>query len=540
MIKILRQVANGQNSLRGAAGLLVITLFLSNLLGVVRNYLLTHYIPVTSLDVYYAAFRLPDLIFNLLILGAISSALIPVFTEYWQKKNVKEAWHIVNAVLTLAFIGLAIALGLLFILMPYLMNLVVPNFSPHERTQTVTIARLMLLSPLFFGVSYIFSGILNSFQRFVTSSIAPLVYNFSIIIGIAVFARLYPAGDFRQLVWVAIFVVFGAFLHMIIQIPSVRHVGLRLSWVYDLKHLAVRKIGRLMIPRTVGLGANQFLIITFTAFASAFPGAVSYYSLANDIQTMPVVVFGLSFATAIFPSLSASAGREDLEKFTYYLNRTANIIIALQIPAAVILILLRVGIVQALLGFNLQNSIPTANTLAMFSLSLLATGIIPLFSRAYYAVQDTRTPTIIAVISVLLSIAMVFILRTISDLHMSFGSRFDQFIIGAPGLALAYSVGTIFNAVVLFIPLRNRFRGFATRDTLRTFIYVLLASLLMGMVIYYTSHLIAGLLNVKDTRLGMFSQITVSAVLGIAVYLTAAWLLGIKEVQTLWKRDIKN
>lgn len=540
MIKIIRNIAHSPNSLRGAAGLLIVTLFLSNILGVVRNYFLTRYLPIQSLDIYYAAFRLPDLVFNLLILGAIASAFIPVFTGYLANKDEDSAWHIANSVLTLAISTLAIALIALYFLMPLIIHLVVPNFTDIEQRETIRIARIFLLSPLFFGVSYVLGGILNSSQRFFAYSIAPLVYNLSIISAAALLAPLFPRGDSRQLTVVAVGVVFGAFLHMLIQVPSVRHMGMRFRWIFDYRHQAVRRIGKLMIPRTIGLGANQLMLVVFTALASAIPGAVSYFNLANDIQTMPTVVFGTSFATAIFPALSAAASRQDDINFSNYLTRTVNIIIALLIPFTVGIILLRVGIVQMLLGFNLSHVINTANTLAMFSLSLIASGLIPLFSRAFYAKQDTRTPMIASVIAIIISIAVALLSPIISDTLISLGIARGAILRGAPGLAFGFSVGVFFNAVYLYLVLRRRYSIFNLRSILRLSFKVIFASIVMGLVIYFMSHLFTNWFDVQNSRIGVFSQVIVSSLFGIIAYLGLSRTLGIKEVRALWRRDVKE
>ncbi len=540
MIKILKQYTHGQNSLRGAAGILMVTLLLSNILGVVRNYFLTHYIPISSLDIYYAAFRLPDLVFNLLILGAIASAFIPVFTGYLQQKDQAEAWHIANAVLTLAVSSLLVSLIILYFLMPEITHLIVPNFNAAERAETIRISRLMLFSPFFFGISYIFGGILNSFQRFVAYAIAPLIYNLAIILSVAIFAARLPAGDPRQLTFVALGVISGAIMHMLIQLPSIRHLGWRFRWVFDYRHQAVRRIGKLMIPRTIGLGANQLMLVVFTALASAFPGAVSYFNLANDIQTMPTVVFGTSFATAIFPSLSAAASAKDNVRFASYLTRTINMIVILLIPATIGLILLRVGLVQILLGFNLRHVIGTANTLAMFSLSLVASGLIPLFSRAFYARHNTRTPTIIAIITIIISIIIAIAIKPLSDVLINNGWRYSGFLFGASRLAFAFSIGAFLNALLLYLPLRRLYPEINERDIFVTIIKVIFASIIMGMVIYFASHITAGFMNVTETRVGMLGQVAIAACLGILVYGLIIWGLKIREVKQIWTRGNKS
>ncbi|MDO8512993.1 MAG: murein biosynthesis integral membrane protein MurJ [bacterium] len=524
MIKLIRNLSQGRNSLKVASIILIITLFLSNVLGVLRNYFISHNLPVQSTDIYYAAFRIPDLVLNLMILGAVSSALMPVFNGYLQKDDKKGAWHVANSIITLALIILTSSIVILFFLMPYIIHLIVPHFGPEETRQTIKIARILLLSPLLFGISYLFSGILNSFQRFFAPAVAPLIYNASIIVGAGVLAPLFPLGDSRQIILLASSVIFGAFLHMLIQLPAMRHVGFHFHWIADYKNKAVRQIGKLMIPRTIGLGSNQIMFTVFTALASATRGHISYFSYANDIQTMPSVVFGLSFATAVFPSLSTAFHQEDDSKFTYYLSKTMKLVIALLIPLSALFILLRVGIVQALLGFSLHDSKVTADTLALFSISLVFSGLIPLLARAFFAMENTVTPTIISVISSISSIVVAYLLRS----H------------GAPGLALAFSFGSILNASLLYVTLRRKYKGINERKLILFTLKVVLMVIIMSLVVQAFKGATSDWFNVKDTRLGMFAQVIICGGVGAVLYIMMAQIFKVQEVQALWRRGGKN
>ncbi|MBI2263082.1 hypothetical protein HYU72_00310 [Candidatus Berkelbacteria bacterium] len=172
----IKGIFTKEDSLRSATWILVVTLLLSNILGFIRDRFLAQKIPTDLLDTYYAAFRLPDLVFNLLILGAIASAFIPVFSGFLVKKKDEEAFYVANAVLNFALVSLIFALCLLFVLMPFLVSLLVPAFSPEKQILTVKLARILLFSSLFFSISYILGGVLNSFRRFLSHSLAPLFW----------------------------------------------------------------------------------------------------------------------------------------------------------------------------------------------------------------------------------------------------------------------------------------------------------------------------------------------------------------------------
>ncbi len=516
-------MTHGENGLKSASIILIITLFMSNLLGFLRDHYLSRNLPVQSTDIYYAAFRLPDLVLNLMILGAISSALMPVFNRYLQKDDEKRAWHVANAVITIAFIVLTSAIVILFFLMPLVIHLIVPNFSTLDKNQTIMVSRILLLSPLLFGISYLYTGVLNSFKRFFAPAIAPLIYNGSIIFGTIVLAPMYPRGDQKQIIVLALSVVFGALLHMLIQIPSMKHVGFKFKWTADYKDIAVRQIGKLMIPRTIALGANQIMFTAFTAFASASHGTLSYFTYANNIQTMPSVVFGLSFATAVFPSLSTAHNQDDDVKFSYYARRTMRIIIAVLIPISALLILLRVGIEHAILAFSLHEAKITADTLALFSISLVFSGLVPLLARCFFAMENTITPTIISLVASVSSIIFAYFLKDM----------------GAPGLALAFSCGVTLNATLLYLWLRRRHKIIPEKELFMFTAKVLAATLIMSYFVQILKGWTGDWFDVVS-QTGVFMQVIVCGLAGVGIYFGLAYLFKIKEVGLIWKRGAKN
>src|SRR4030042_4744220 len=326
----LKKLISGENSISGASWILVITLLLSNFLGLLRDHFLTQKIPTEILSSYYAAFRIPDVLFNVIILGAIASAFIPVFTSYITSKKDKEAWHIANSIINIAIIFLVGLAGVLLIFMPQLISVLVPGFNASARDLTISLARIMLLSPIFFGLSYIFGGILNSYKRFFVYSLAPLVYNLAIILGTIIFA------DTFGIYAVTFAVVAGAFFHLLIQIPVAKKLGYHYQALVDFSHPAVRKIGKLMLPRAIGLSAMQIMLLIFTAFASQISKiSVAVYTLADNIQTMPTVVFGIYFALAVFPSLSENYAKKDKEKFSYLISKTIRVVLFMLVPITI-------------------------------------------------------------------------------------------------------------------------------------------------------------------------------------------------------------
>lgn len=519
----LKKLLHQANSIKGATIILVVTLLLSNILGLIRDHFLAQKIPTSILDTYYAAFRIPDFIFNLFILGAISAALIPVFTEY-KNKNSKEAWHITNSFLNIAVSLIIISAIVLYFLMPNLIGIFVSNFSGDKKDLTINLARILLLSPIFFSLSYIIGGILNSYKRFFVYALAPLIYNLSIIIATVLFADRFGVKS------VVYGVVIGAFLHFLIQVPAAIKLGYHYQLVFDFTHRGVKKIINLMIPRALGLGAMQAMLIFYTFLASAIgAGSIAVFNLADNIQTMPLVVFGTSFATALFPSLSLAVAENKLEEFNNYLLKGIRSIIYILIPSSVGIILLRTEIVRLILGsgnFGWDQTVTTANILGIFMISLTFQGLVPLLSRSFYALQNTITPTIISIISIIFSVILGYALA--KDL-------------GVLGLALAFTIGSIINFLLLFIKLRNKLIIFKEQNKNLSIFFakILLSALIMALIIQLSKNLFGSLVDMHRFW-GVMAKTIISIIFGGISYCWVTWMLKCEEFNEIKNLVIKK
>jgi putative peptidoglycan lipid II flippase len=520
MISKLTKAFVAKNSYRGASLILIITLVCSNILGLLRNRFLAQEIPQYHLDAYLAAFRVPDFLFNLLVLGAISAVFIPIFTQYIENDKLKTAWHITNSVINLILIGVVFISVILFFVMPYLMHWLVPGFDASQLSETVKLSRLLLLSPLFFGISYVFGGVLNSFRRFFAYSIAPLIYNVAIIISIFLFVPRFG-------IWgVGLGVIIGAFLHMFIQLPVVIKLGWRWQPVFDFKNHEVKTMGKLMIPRVVGLASAQIVLIVFTFIASRGIGNVTYFSFANDIQTFFSVVFGSSFAVAIFPILSKFAFK-DQNKFFENLRVCFKQILYFTLPFVILIIMLRAEIVRLLLGtgfYNWNATVITANALGAFAVGIWAASLVQLMARAYYAEKDTLRPTIISVVCALITIGLGFLFNSsnVSLLNMS-----------VIGLAFAMSIGSILNFILLMIFLRNG-RAFWTKELLFEIFKYLMAIIIIIFVTQGLKILFGNLVNMK-TFLGVFLKTISTFVISLALYIFLTYIWGVREISAFVK-----
>ena len=373
----------------------------------------------------------------------------------------------------------------------------------------------MLVSIVFFGVSNVLSGILNSFRRFFVYSLAPIMYNLGIIFGILVLA---PHWGVKGL---AYGVVIGSFAHLVVQWPAARRVGFAYQWVFNTAHTGVRRIGRLMIPRALSLGVVQINQVVINVLASNLgTGSVAVFNLANNLQSFPIGVFGISLAISSFPVFSKAWAENDRDGFVRHFSETFRRILFLIIPVSVGILLLRAQFVRIILGagaFDWTDTILTAQTLGFFSLSLFAQSLAPMLTRSFYAFQNTKTPVIISLISMAMNIG----------LGIWLSQRW-----GIYGLALAFSISSVVNTLLLLIALRVVVGDLDERRILRSTIKIIAATIIMGAIVQLMKYFIATGVNMQ-TFLGVALQTSIAFVAGVIAYIIIAYLLHCEEIGAL-------
>ena len=474
------------------------------------------------MDIYQVAFRIPDFVFNLLVLGAISAGFIPVFTDYLKKgKKNQEIWNLANNLLNIMLIGLIVVCIFLAILTPFLIPLIAPGFSEEKINFAIDLTRIMFLSPILLGISSIVGGILNSFRRFFIYSLAPIFYNIGIIIGVLFFYQWWGIYG------LAIGVVFGAFLHLAVQIPGVYQLGYRWKSIFDFSSVGIRQIGRMMVPRTLALAVSQINLLAITIIASTLvSGSVAVFHYANNLQAFPLGIIGISFSLAAFPFLSSHAAEKKTKEFVAALSLTIRQILFLIIPASVLIFILRAHIVRIILGtgnFDWTDTKLTLSCLGVFSFSLFAQALIPLFARAFYAYQDARTPFFIGLFSTSLNIILALIFAS----HL-----------GIVGLVLAFSISSIFNLVLLYLFLRFKIGFFDERHIFETFLKIIISSLLAGFFSWRTLYLIEPFLKTQ-TGLGILIQALAAGFVGLGIYFLVCYFLKVEEIFLLKKMILK-
>ena len=466
--------AGSKHQIAQAAALVMALFVISRLLGLGREIIIGSQFGTSSdLDAYLAAFRLPDLLFQLIAGGALGSAFIPTFAGLLAQEKRRDAWRLASAIINLAMLILTVLSFLAGLLAPMLVEkIIAPGFSPTQQALTVDLMRLMLVTPIVFGVSGILMGILNSHQHFLLPALAPALYNLAIIGGAVILA---PSMSVQGL---AIGVVAGSLLHLFAQLPGLSGRNGFYALRLGLGDRNVREVGRLMLPRTIGLAAVQLNFLVNTILASRLAvGSLSAINYAWLIMLLPQGIFAQAIATAAFPTFSALAARGEMDEFRSTVSSVLRAIFFLSIPATVGLIMLRVPLIQVLLergAFDARSTQWVALALGFYALGLAGHSAVEILSRAFYSLHDTIRPVSIGLGAMGLNIILSLILsRPVEAGGMAHA-----------GLALANSIATLLEMIVLLVMLGKKAEGMPWREIGNSVARTVIASGAMGLVLW--------------------------------------------------------
>ncbi len=436
------------------AGLIVSGAFLvSRVLGWVRVLVITNQFggaaSVDRLDEFWQAFRLPDLVFQLVAAGALATAVVPIVAALLANNETARTWRVVSTIANLMMLALLILGVVVFVAAPLIVpTIIAPGWDDVRWARTVDLTRIMILSPIFLALGSLITSVLNASGRFAVSAIAPIVYNLAIIGSAIVLA---PALGVSGL---AIGVVAGSLGHFLIQIGSLRNLGFRYDRDIDLADPDARTALKLMAPRAIGLGAGQITFVVVGSLASTLhpDGAVTVFNAAFTLLQIPIGVIGVPLGVVVLPSLSREAGFGNLHEFAALMSRAIRLILFVMLPITGIGMVLRHDIVAVLYGGLTPAAVDlTAATLLAFLAGLTAHALIAILARAFYARKDTRTPVAAA-------IAAVVINSTLAALLIG--------PLGLPGLALAIASAAWIETIALLVLLKRSLPELAFRPLL--------------------------------------------------------------------------
>jgi len=508
-----------QSSILSAAFVISLTYGVSMVLGIWREALIVarfYSCCRGNLDAYYAAFRLPDMIFQLIVIGALAAAFIPVFSEELSKSET-EAYSLASSLINL-LLGIFLFLALLIFLVARPISDLITNFSFSQVDLMAQLTRLMLLAQVFFLISSFSTAIIQSHQRFLLPALAPVFYNVGIIGSVIIFSGTMG-------IWsAAIGVLFGAFLHLLIQLPLLFKLGFRYSFVFDFKNSGVKKVMKLMLPRTLALAVGQVeATVSLFLATSLSSGSLTLYYLAQKLADLPVRLLGTSIGQAALPVLSSQIARGKIEEFKKTLNQTLSQIFYLSLPTTAIFLVLRLQLVRFAYGlksFPWEATVVTGRTLAAITISIFSQSASQILIRGFYAVHDTNTPFVISCISVVANIAL--------SLFLIFKLNWGIF-----GLALAFSLASLLNFVLLLTVINFKKEAFVVRDDWLRWTKMLVASLLAGLFAWVSMRVLDKYVFDTTKVVPLLALTVISIVVSISVYLYLSLLLKFKEFDQL-------
>lgn len=527
MVKVKNFLDNSRNFLTrresglfSAALIISLTYGVSMVLGILRERLLVarfYACCSQQLDVYYAAFRLPDMIFQLVVIGALSAAFIPVFSEYLTRDE-KEANRLASSLVNLLLAFFLLLSVIVFILAKPISSLITGNFAPWQIDLMAQMTRAMLLAQIFFLVSNFFSAIIQSHQRFLVPALSPVVYNLGIVLSVVFLSPFLG-------IWSAIVgVLLGAFFHLLIQLPLLSRLGFRYSFSFDWKNSGVRRVVKLMLPRTLALAASQIeATVSLFLATSLSPGSLTLYYLAQRLVDLPVRLLGTSVGQAALPILSLQLAQKKTEEFKVTLRRSFNQILYLALPATTIFLVLRIQLVRLAYGaksFPWIATLVTGRTLAAVALSIFSQSAIQLLVRGFYALHDTNTPFVVGVASVVLNIS--------SSLLFIFGFGWGIF-----GLALGFSIANAFNLVLLILLFNFRKERFLSWADVSGWFKMTIASFLAAIFAWISMKALDAFVFDTTKTLPLLLLTLISLLAGLLVYLLLSKIFGFKELETI-------
>ncbi len=540
MEKLLRIFSKESVNINQAALLLGFFTLLSQILALFRDRSIAHFIgPSPSLDAYYAAFRVPDLIFICIASLASITVLIPFITAKMNGGEVTaEARKYLNDVFTAFFFLMVVVSLIAFLLMPLLVRLIAPGFTPFFQGELITLSRIMLLSPILMGLSNLFGTVTQLFRRFFVYALSPIFYNLGIIIGVVFLYPRYGIGG------LATGVALGAFMHFAIQAVSSKACGFSPAFSTSINFEDIKKVALTSLPRTLGLAFNNMALISIIALASFLKsGSISVFNFAFNLQSVPLNIIGISYAVAAFPTLAKSVSAGRMDEFKMHLKSAARAIVFWSLPVIFLFIVVRAQIVRVILGsgsFSWENTRLVAAALAIFSLSILAQGMITLLSRSYYATGDTKRPLIVNLSCSILIIVLSFVFIRFFE-HVPVFRYFIESLLKVSDIAgteilmlpLAYSIGTILNFILHWIFVKKDFMP-NEPFIAKTFFQSLGASFFLGLVAYISLNILSPIFG-TTTFWGVFLQGFISGILGIIAAVIVLYLLKNEELRDVTK-----
>ena len=490
----------------------------SRILGFVRDVIFAKFFGTNIFaQAFVVAFRLPNMLRDMVGEGATDAAIVPILTEYSHTRTKEEYWEVARVILNLMLSVLLLLSVLGVVFAPLLVRIIAPGFlkSPEKFATTVLLTRWVFPYILLLGMVAYSKGVLNSFHYFTTPAFAPVALNTTMIIALLV---LCPVIGIKGLI---VGVLLGGVLEVGLQIPPLRRKGFRFGGGFKLVHPIAERIGKLLLPRALGTAVYQISVLIDTVLASLAwvvgAGGVAALYYSNRLVQLPLAIFGISLATAVLPKMSREVASKDMNRLKETVAFSLRAVFTVMMPAAVGLMVLARPIVRILFQrgeFTAYSTSITANALFFYTFGLFAYAGIKILVNTYYSMGDTRTPVKTASISLVVNIVLNLIL---------------MWPLKIGGLALATSIAAITNLIVLYVLLTKKIGDVGTERILASLVRIAIASAVMGLFTHFAArNLLAG---TEASTLVFILRLTGIILVSGIVYIVVAFAAGVEEVR---------
>lgn len=507
-----------QRSIFSSALILAFMIVLSRLFGFLRFRILANFFNKEELDIFFASFRVPDLIFEILITGALTATLIPIFIKY--QKDKKDLSINISSIINVIFIVMAAVIVTLFLFLDQIMPLITPGYSAQKIAQIIFFSRLLLIGQLPFLIAGNFlTGIGQADKMFLLTAVAPIIYNIVIISATVIFAsNLFLLAPI-------IGVIVGAFFFFVVQLPLLT----KSSFTYSLiirRTTGLTEFLRMIVPRALTVIVAQIdatIDLTLTTLLGA--GAYTVFYLAQHLQLLPVSVIGIAFGQASLPYLSEIFQEKKIDELKDIITQSILNLFFFTIPIMSFFIFTRTPLIRLFFGgqkFDWEATVATAVTLSYFSLSLPFHSVYYFLTRCFYAILDSKTPFFIGVVSIVINtlLSLIFI-----------------FVFKLPvwALAISFSFAMVLNVLLLFIFLLKRLPGFNLRFLFLESLKISLVTLFSSLIVYYSMKLMDGLIFDTSRTINVFFLLLTGGIIYLLLYLFLSWVVDVKEIYLLTK-----
>lgn len=510
-----------QNTILSAAFVLALSSGVNAVLGLVKSRFLTKSFGVSDeLSVFYTADRIPNLIYSVLVVGALSTIFIPIFSSLY-KKNKEDAWKAASSIINISLLVFIILGSVIFIFAYQIIQLLSINrFTAEQIELGAGLMRVMMFGQLILIVSSFLTSLLQSFKYFIIPALAPVVYNFGMLFGIIFLSERF--GIYGP----ALGVLIGAALHLLIQIPLMRKTNFKFFLALNIKDKGTRELFRLIPPRLLSvLIANTLYTVNNSLAILISNPSVVFLKFGTQLQYFPVNFIGISMASAALPTLSQESDETDRAKFKKTFLTSFHQMMFMVIPISVIFLVLRIPVVRLVYGveqFPWEATLQTAATLGFFSISIFAQSAIYLITRAFYALKDTLTPVKVSLVTIFLNVflSLVFI--------KGFGWEVWS-------VALSFSITSIIDMVLMFILLAKKMGGFGWKPVLIPFTKIAFSGIFMGISLYLPIKALDQVVFDTTRTLNLLVLTGIATFAGLLSYLFFTKIFRVEEIQLLYK-----